>query len=106
MIDATNFVKTRTQNLCCSKCILYYTCITLQLLRGKYCPSLVCLLSNNGRVVELVQSVEKSSQQCFRAPTRRTVKIRYKEECKNIIEFVGLTRINQKEVEALKSILR
>ena len=36
----------------------------------------------------------------------RTVKVRYKEECKNIIELVGLTRINQKEVEALKSILR
>ena len=36
----------------------------------------------------------------------RTVKIRYKEEWKNIIEFVGLTRINQKEVEALKSLQR
>ena len=36
----------------------------------------------------------------------RTVKIRYKEECQKIVEFVGLTRINQNEVEALKSIQR
>ena len=81
-------------------------CITLEQLREKYCLSLVCLLSKNGRAVELVQSIEKSSQQCFQAPMERTVKIRYKEECKNIIEFVVLTRINQKDAEALKSILR
>ena len=94
------------QHLCCSNCILNYTCITLEQLREKYSLSLACLLSINGQAVELVQSIEKSSRQCFQAPMGRTVKIRYKEECKNIIEFVGLTRINQKEVEALKSIQR
>ena len=49
----------------------------------------VGLLSKNGRAVELVQSVKKSFRQFFQAPTGRTVKIRYREECKNIIELVG-----------------
>ena len=67
--------------------------------------TLDCILSKNSCVVEFTLSVEEFST-IWALQRKKVVKMRFKEEYNNIFELVGLPKIDQQKVEALKGILK